>query len=140
MVSKPTVRVYRASDESDVIALWEKTFPNDPPWNNPIDVIRNKVAFQPEWFFVCHYNDRLVGTVLAGYDGVRGWVQKVAADPNYQRIGIATLLMSTAENALRDVGCPKLNLQARATNTSAIEFYKQAGYDIEDRVSMSKNL
>ena len=140
MAGEPIVRVYGPSDESDVITLWQKTFPDDPPWNKPIDVIRNKRAFQPDWFFVCHYDGQLVGTVLAGYDGVRGWVQKVAADPTYQRKGIASLLMSTAEQALRDVGCPKLNLQTRATNTSAIEFYKQAGYSIEDRISMSKNL
>ena len=140
MTSKPIVRVYRESDKNDVIALWKKTFPDDPPWNKPIDVIQNKLAFQPDWFFVCHCDDKLVGTVLAGYDGVRGWVQKVAADPSYQRKGIASLLMSTAEQALRDIGCPKLNLQTRSTNTSAIEFYKQAGYGIEDRVSMSKNL
>ena len=140
IVSELIVRVYRATDESDVVALWEKTFPDDPTWNKPIDVIRNKLAFQPDWFFVCLCEDKLVGTVLAEYDGVRGWVQKVAADPNYQRTGIASLLMNTAEQALRDAGCPKLNMQARTTNRSAIEFYKQAGYVVEDRVSMSKNL
>lgn len=134
------VRVYQTSDENDVISLWERTFPDDPPWNKPIDVIKNKLAFQPDWFFVCVYNGKLVGTVLAGYDGVRGWVQKVAADPDYQRRGIASMLMSTAEQALRQAGCPKLNLQTRTSNSSAIAFYEQAGYKTEDRVSMSKKL
>ena len=140
MENKISVRIYQASDKKDVIKLWKLTFPADPPWNTPTDVIRNKLAFQPDWFFVCHCDGKLVGTVLAGYDGVRGWVQKVAADPDYRRRGIASLLMSTAERALRDVGCPKLNLQARAENASAIEFYKNAGYETEDRVSMSKHL
>ena len=140
MESTPVVRVYQEADEKEVIDLWERTFPDDPPWNKPIDIIQSKLAFQPDWFFVCHCDGKLVGTVLAGYDGVRGWVQKVAADPSWRRRGIASLLMRTAEQALREVGCSKLNLQARTTNTSAIEFYKQAGYDVEDRVSMSKNL
>lgn len=134
------VRVYEAGDEAHVINLWDKTFPDDPPWNRPLDVIRNKVAFQPEWFFVCYFEGILVGTVLAGYDGVRGWVQKVAADPNYRRKGIASLLMKTAEQTLREAGCPKVNLQTRSDNAAAIEFYKDAGYAIEDRVSMSRLL
>jgi len=134
------VRVFQSGDEQEVIDLWEVVFPDDPPWNRPTDVIRNKLAFQPEWFFVCHSNGALVGTVLAGYDGVRGWVQKVAIHPEYRRQGIASVLMNTAESALAAVGCPKLNLQARAGNTSAIEFYKDAGYVVEDRVSMGKRL
>lgn len=140
MEDELAVRVYQASDEKDVTSLWERAFPDDPPWNKPIDVIRNKIAFQPEWFFVCHCDETLVGTVLAGYDGVRGWVQKVATHPDYRRRGIASLLMNTAEQALREAGCPKINLQTSADNASAIEFYKEAGYELEDRVSLSKHL
>jgi len=140
MNDQPEVRVYQESDEEDVVRLWESTFPDDPPWNKPIDVIRKKIAFQPEWFFVCLCDGKLVGTVLAGYDGVRGWVQKVATHPGYRRRGIASALMNTAERALREAGCVKLNLQARSDNTAAIRFYQDAGYAIEDRVSMSKHL
>ncbi len=135
-----SVRTYQTGDEQAVIRLWQRTFPDDPPWNEPAIVIKNKLAFQPDWFFVCLYGDKVVGTILAGYDGVRGWVQKVAADPDHQRLGIATLLMRTAEDALRQAGCPKLNLQTHSNNTAAIAFYKQAGFATEDRVSMSKKL
>lgn len=135
-----SVRLYQASDKDDVIALWEAAFPDDPPWNKPVDIIRNKLSHQPDWFFVCHCDGQLVGTVIASYDGVRGWVQKVASHPDYRRRGIASALMSTAEQTLRNAGCPKLNLQTRTENSKAIAFYKEAGYIIEDRVSMSKLL
>ena len=135
-----TMRVYQSADEPAVIALWERVFPDDPPWNKPPDLIRAKVAFQAEWFFVCFDDDRLVGTVLAGYDGVRGWVHKVAVHPDHQRRGIARLLMTTAEDALRGAGCKKLNLQVRADNEDAISFYRTAGYAEEERVSMGKKL
>jgi len=134
------IRVYQADDEAGVISLWDEVFPDDPPWNKPLDVIRAKLAFQPEWFFVCCDRGDVVGTVLAGYDGVRGWVQKVAVHPSYRRSGIAHKLMAIAEDALRQAGCTKLNLQTRAGNDSAIRFYEAAGYDVEDRVSMSKRL
>ncbi|MGI9324884.1 MAG: GNAT family acetyltransferase [Pseudomonadales bacterium] len=134
------IRPFRNEDEAAVIALWERAFPNEPPWNEPADLIRRKLAVQKELFFVCVSEERIVGTVMAGFDGVRGWVHKVAAHPDCKRHGIATRLMRAAEQGLEALGCRKLNLQVRVDNTSAIEFYKSAGYVVEERVSLSKRL
>jgi|GEM_PF-2347005 len=139
-VSDISIRPYEAQDEEAVVKLWEICFPDDPPWNEPCDVIHRKMVVQPELLFVALVGDQVVGTVLAGYDGFRGWVNKVATHPSQQRKGIASQLMQTAEKALADMGCAKLNLQVRAGNASVVEFYQRAGYAIEDRVSMGKRL
>lgn len=139
-MSDVVVRAYQSEDKSAVVELWEICFPDDPPWNSPPDVIRRKLTVQPELLMVCLIEGRLVGTVLAGFDGFRGWVNKVAAHPEYQRKGIASRLMTEAEYALAAMGCPKLNIQVRAENASVVEFYKNAGYEIEDRISMGKRL
>jgi ribosomal protein S18 acetylase RimI-like enzyme len=135
-----SIRPYKAQDEEAVVELWKTCFPDDPPWNQPRDVIRRKMTVQPELLFVALVGDQVVGTVLAGYDGFRGWVNKVATHPSHQRKGIASQLMRAAESALADMGCPKLNRQVRAENASVVEFYKDAGYEIENRVSMGKRL
>jgi len=140
MTNEIVVRPYEPQDESAVVELWETVFPDDPPWNNPPDVIERKLSVQRELFLVCLSGGRLVGTVLAGFDGVRGWVHKVAAHPEFQRKGIASRLMKAAEEGLANIGCPKLNVQMRASNRSAVRFYESTGYTIEDRVSMSKRL
>jgi ribosomal protein S18 acetylase RimI-like enzyme len=41
---------------------------------------------------------------------------------------------------MKRIGCPKINLQVRTTNTQVIEFYKAIGFDVEERVSMGKRL
>jgi hypothetical protein len=82
----------------------------------------------------------ILGTVVAGFDGVRGWVHKLAVLPEFQRQGFATRLMAAAEVQLKVMGCPKLNLQVRASNASVVAFYERSGYLIEDRISMSKLL
>ena len=122
------------------IALWNLVFPDDPPWNSPPEVIRRKLSVQRELFLVCLSDKALVGTVLAGFDGVRGWVHKLAVHPDYQRQGIATRLMAAAEQALTALGCPKLNIQVRASNAGVVDFYRRAGYVVEERISMSKRL
>ncbi len=135
-----SVRMYRAADHDAIVRLWDRVFADDPPWNAPADLIRIKRGVQPELFFVCELDGAVVGTAVAGFEGVRGWVHKVAADPDQRRSGIASHLMAVVEDGLRSAGCPKLNLQVRAGNDAAVAFYKAAGYAIEDRVSMGKRL
>jgi ribosomal protein S18 acetylase RimI-like enzyme len=136
----PKIRIFRADDEPAVVDLWNAVFPNDPPWNDPAEMIARKMAVQPELFFVCESDSVLVGTAMAGFDGVRGWVHKVATHPDYRRRGVARLLMLAAEQGLSAMGCTKLNLQVRDGNDPAASFYRELGYSVEERLSMSKHI
>lgn len=137
---------YHPSQEAGVVRLWEIVFPDDPPWNAPLDVIRRKSSVQPELFLVgslvgaSHEVGAPVATVLAGFDGVRGWIHHLAVDPELRRRGFATALVHAAERALERAGCPKLNLQVRAGNVGAAAFYESLGFSIEDRISFGKRL
>jgi ribosomal protein S18 acetylase RimI-like enzyme len=138
--SKLEIRPYDFEDESQVVGLWKAVFPDDPPWNDPLSMIRRKLTVQPELFLVAHTNGRIVGTVIAGFDGVRGWIHHLAVHTEFRRKGIATMLMRSAENGLEAMGCPKVNLQVRGTNTAVISFYRSLGYDMEERASLGKRL
>src|SRR5712691_2561752 len=111
------VRTYQARDQPGVIALWRDVFRDDPPWNEPALVIRRKAGTQPELFLVGELRGEVVATVLAGFDGFRGWVYHLAVAPPHRRRGFGSVLMSEAEARLRRLGCPKVNLQVRAENT-----------------------
>ncbi|MEM6709763.1 MAG: GNAT family acetyltransferase [Pseudomonadota bacterium] len=134
------IRPFREADRPEVIRLWEAVFPDDPPWNNASQVIDTKLSCQPELFFVVELQGSVVGTVVAGFDGVRGWVHKLAVDPAHRGAGYGLALMKAAEAGLAEQGCPKLNLQVRSSNEQVIALYRRAGYEIEERVSMGKNL
>ena len=134
------IRPYLESDEVAVAGLWRAVFPDAPPWNHPETDIRRKLAVQRELFLVATLDGELVGTTLAGYDGHRGWVHYVAVSPRHRRKGIATALMNRVEQELIQRGCPKLNLQVRATNDEVVSFYEKLGYVMEERVSMGKLL
>lgn len=134
------IRPYESRDHEQVVALWMDVFSDDPPWNEPASMIRRKLTVQPELFFVAHINDRIIGTVMAGFDGVRGWIHHLAVHGSYRRQGIASLLMKAAERGLEAAGCPKVNLQVRATNSAVIGFYRSLGYELEERASLGKRL
>ena len=134
------VRPFQDADRDQVEQLWADVFPDDPPWNSPSVMIDNKVKVQAELFLVAIMRDAVVGAVMAGFDGVRGWIHHLAVSADHRLRGIATALVRAAEAGLREVGCPKVNLQIRATNTDVIAFYRRLGYAVEDRVSMGRHL
>jgi ribosomal protein S18 acetylase RimI-like enzyme len=134
------IEQYRELDQAAVVALWEDVFRDDPPANAPLGMIQRKLTVQPELFLVARADGALAGTVLAGFDGVRGWIHHLAVDPRYRRRGIASALMRTAERGLLALGCPKVNLQVRATNAEVVAFYRSLGYAVEERLSLGKRI
>ncbi len=137
---KTEVRSYRDSDESGVVALWAVVFADDPPWNEPSLVIRRKRSVQADLFLVATRDSAIVGTVLAGFDGCRGWVHHLAVAPDSRRNRVGSSLMREAAARLRALGAPKVNLQVRASNEEAVRFYESLGFKVEDRVSMAQLL
>ena len=132
------IRSFKNTDTAAVISLWQEVFPDDPPHNAPAIVIRQKLECQPELFFVGEEAGQMIGTVLSGYDGHRGWLYAVAVKPTRRREGLGMQLVRHAEHALTAIGCTKINLQVRATNAPVAAFYKTLGYEVEERISMGK--
>ncbi|MEX0938487.1 MAG: GNAT family acetyltransferase [Pirellulales bacterium] len=135
-----TVRPIQESDRAALIDLWSRVFADDPPWNAAERMIDRKLRVQPELLLVAHVQGRLAGAVIAGYDGVRGWLYHLAVSPELRRRGIATALVRAAEQRLRELGCEKINLQVRETNREVVAFYRSLGYEVEPRVSMGRRL
>src|SRR3954469_10928890 len=102
------VRPFDPADEDAVVALWHRCGLTRP-WNDPHRDIRRKLAVRPDLFLVGVLGGAVVGTVMAGYDGHRGWIYYLGVDPEYQRRGFGRLLVGEAERLLRAEGCPKIN-------------------------------
>jgi ribosomal protein S18 acetylase RimI-like enzyme len=135
-----TIRPYQNSDQTGVIALWHEVLPDSALHNDPAMSIRRKLAVDRDLFYVAEVNGDVVGTVMGGYDGHRGWIYSVAVKPAHRRRGIGAALIRRMESALTRRGCLKVNLQVRASNAQVVEFYEKLGYDVEERVSMGKRL
>ena len=134
------IRCFADADANEVAALWNTVFAYAAPHNEPTAVIRQKLAVQRELFLVAVLDGSVVGTVMGGYDGHRGWVYSLAVDPRARRQGIGTALMKHLEQKLAARGCPKVNLQVLASNAGTVEFYRKLGYAVEERISMGKLL
>jgi len=131
------IRSYASHDHDRVIALWEACALTRP-WNDPRKDIARKLTVQPDLFLVAEIDGTVQATVMAGFDGHRGWLSYLAVHPDSQKRGLGRALVAHAERALVELGCPKLNLQVRSSNASVIEFYRRLGYVHDDVISLGK--
>lgn len=130
------IRPSTFDDRAGVIALWDRVFPDSQPHNEPARVFDLKLSVADDLLFVAEDAECIIGTVMAGYDGHRGWLYTVAVSPEHRRRGIGTSLVLHAVEALRAVGCIKVKLQIRAENSAVRRFYESLGFDAEASLSM----
>jgi ribosomal protein S18 acetylase RimI-like enzyme len=133
------IRPFEPGEEAAVVQLWRRC-DLTRPWNDPCKDIARKLAVQPELFLVGVVDRAVVATVMAGYEGHRGWVNYLAVAPELRGRGYARALMQRVEALLLARGCPKVNLQVRTTNADALAFYQHLGYVQDESVALGKRL
>lgn len=138
------IREFEPDDTDAVVALWEAAGLTRS-WNDPHRDIERKLQVQPELFLVAegvtgNHEHAIIGTVMAGYDGHRGWMNYLASSLDARGIGVGRALVEYVEAALFARGCPKVNLQVRSTNAQVVEFYRHLGYEVDDVLSLGKRL
>jgi len=137
-----SIRVFAPDDTDAVVALWEAAGLTRP-WNDPRADIARKLTVQPELFLVAVDADEpgsLAGSVMAGYDGHRGWLYYLATASHRRGEGIARRLVEAAEERLLAMGCPKVQLMVRPENTAARGFYDALGYEPFETWATGKRL
>ncbi|MFD4959255.1 GNAT family acetyltransferase [Microbacterium sp. NPDC058389] len=135
----PEIRPFELADTEAVVSLWQAAGLTRP-WNNPYQDINRKLSVQPELFLVAVEGGVVVGTVMAGYDGHRGWLYYLASAPHRRGQGIGRQLVERAEELLLDMGCPKVQLMVRPDNGIARGFYDELGYEAFDVWATGKRL
>ena len=133
------IRPFKEGDEEALVSLWNMS-KLTVPWNNPYKDIARKLKVQEEFFLVGYLEDKLIASVMAGYDGHRGWINYFAVHPDFQSSGYGKQLMDNIENGLRELGCPKINLQIREGNDKVFSYYQKLGFIEENRINMGKRI
>lgn len=138
--SLPGIRLVGYSKEwrDQVLGLWGKVF-RKPGIFLAADLDR---AGGPEGdrLTVALEGDRVVGTVVIGSDGYRGWIFYLAVASSHRHRGVARMLLDEAERRLAGQGCGSVSLQIRRSNLGVVGFYLRQGYRRDNTVTLSKRL
>ncbi len=133
------IRPYQPQDEKATVQLWQDCGLIRCA-NDPLLDIRRKLTQQPDLFLVGTLSGTIVASLMAGYEGHRGWLNYLAVAPSCRRKGFGRKLVAAAEIRLYNLGCPKINIQVRAGNDQAIHFYQQLGFQEDAVISLGKRL
>lgn len=139
MEKKITIRNFRFEDQERVIGLWHLCGLIVPS-NDPGKDIELKMQFQPDLFFIAECGGIIIGTVMAGYDGHRGWLNYLGVHPDHRKTGCGRRLIEHSIDKLRSLECPKINLQVRSSNTGVKDFYRKLGFSDHDVSCMQLRL
>jgi len=136
-----TIALFDDSTHRDqVVELWRTVFGYETTHNDPKLSIDKKIEVGDGLFFVALAGSAVIGTLMAGYDGHRGWIYSLAVARSHRRQGIGSQLVAHAEQALARKGCVKINLQILEENEEVAAFYAALGYSIEKRINMGKRI
>ncbi len=126
------VRPFSSKDYDSVIDLWRSSGLTIKP-SDSLPELEKLCALNANRFLIAESNDeagakRIVGAVIGGFDGRRGWIYHLAVLEGARRTGIGSLLIRQIEQCLRAEGAIKVNLLIEPENVNAAQFYKGLGY------------
>ena len=136
-----TILEFTIEDYPEALALWKATEGMGLSSADEPGPIAAYLARNPGSSFVARVNGELVGTILAGHDGRRGFIHHLAVRSDYRRIGLGNELTECALAALRAQGMQKCHLFVIAGNQAGRSFWKRLGWkERGDIVTMSKEI
>lgn len=130
------IREMEISDYDQVIALWSETEAMLLRDADSKENIAKYLERNPGLSFVALDGDVIVGAILVGTDGRRGYVQHLAVKPECRGLGTGARLISNAVDALSQVGIAKTHLFVANENLNAQAFYEKLGWFPRDEVRM----
>jgi ribosomal protein S18 acetylase RimI-like enzyme len=134
-----TLRTGTRGDIDAVLAFWLEATA-EPSTTDDARGLEGLLERSPGALILAVDGDAIVGTIVAGWDGWRGALYRLAVLPSHRRRGIATTLVAEAEQALRDQGARRMHLIAsRAGGDTAESFWISARYEPTDQVRFVKS-
>jgi len=121
------------NDYEEMVRLWIKAkLPSKPKGRDGKEAIVTQMKANPEFFLGAFEDNRLIGTVIISCDLRKGWINRLAVDPDYRRRGIAKALIAESEKVLRKYGIRIFCVLIEDYNSTSKKLFKECGY-IEGR-------
>jgi ribosomal protein S18 acetylase RimI-like enzyme len=134
------IREFKIDDYPAIRDLWHAAGLIFRP-GDELEDVNLKLQRDPDLFLVAEQDNKVVGSVMGGWDGRRGWIYHLAVKPEHQRKGIGLGLVREVEKRLVAKGAKKVNAQVYKWNGKSLEFFNAIGYEAQpDLVMIGKQL
>jgi len=124
------IRTLTIQDYDAMVELWKRAgLPSKPKGRDSRQMIEKQMKAFPEFFIGAFHNGKLVGVVIGSYDErMKGWINRLAVDPEYRRRGIAQQLINAVEKALEKRGAAIFCALIETPNDESLGLFQKMGY------------
>ena len=116
------------SDYEEIISLWQKSEGVRLRDADSKSGIEKYLKRNPGLSFICKNEGKIIGTIMSGHDGKRGYVQHLAVSENAREQGVGSKLISLCLNALKSEGILKSHIHVLANNELAQGYWLNRGW------------
>ena len=129
------IRSLVQKDHDDLVTLWEESgLSYRPKGRDSKELLQKQIEENHDLYLGAFSNDKLIGCVIATFDGRKGWINRLAVSPEYRRQGIGQQLIDAAEKALKKRGATVIGVLIFDTNTPSLNLFEKMGYTIHDNI------
>ena len=133
------IREFAITDYEAVIKVWVEAGLTLKPADELAELIK-KLERDHDLFLIAEERGQIIGAVIGAWDGRHGWIYHLAVSTQILRQGIGMQLMEEVERRLQQRGAVEINLLVEGRNTQVVPFYQRLGFQIGNKVLMSKSL
>lgn len=135
-MSQIDTRTLTIEDYNAIIKLWKLAgLPIKPKGRESEENMEKQMKAFPEFFIGAFHEKKLIGVVIGSYDGrMKGWINRLAVEPEYRRKDIAKRLIDLLEKALKKQGAAVLCALIEYPNEESLSLFQRMGYVLHDNI------
>lgn len=126
------LRTATVDDVEALLAFWLEAGENDSRPADSADAVRRQVERDPQALVVITLDERIVGSVIAGWDGWRAHVYRLAVHPGARRHGLGRMLLAHVESRFAALGATRVDAMVLEGNNLGRSIWQAAGYAPQD--------
>jgi ribosomal protein S18 acetylase RimI-like enzyme len=126
------LRTATRDDVPALLALWEVAAENDARPTDSAEKVETLLVRDPDACLVAELDGRVVGSLIAGWDGWRAHLYRLAVHPDARRLGIGTALLAEAEKRLIALGATRIDAMVLEANELGQSIWRASGYQAQD--------
>ena len=124
----PTFRAATKDDFPAILSLWREA-ETEPSHTDDVESLRLLASHDPHALLVAESEGRIVGSVIAAWDGWRGSIYRLAVAPSHRRQGLGQALIRCATDRLSDAGASRLQAIVVESDPQAVAFWRSSGWE-----------